>query len=213
MGRRRKKNIKAVDTYAFLVDGETEVWYLQMLKRNEKHLNINIEPKLPSKKSLLSQYDMVKILAKDYTRVFWLIDYDVIRKETQEAKPGTETKEHEFIRLRNKAQAIDNVAVIVNDPCLEFWLLLHFVTTSRFFGECNPVEKYLAKHMEGYEKTRKYYTKQDQDIYLRLKDKLAEAIERAERLGPYDEYDTERAVCEMGLLFNDEVIRKVVLGG
>ena len=114
-------------------------------------------------------------------------------------------------RKRKNVKAADTY--IVNGPCLEFWLLLHFVATSRFFGECNPVERDLAKYMEGYEKTRKYYTKQDQDIYLRLKAKLAEAVERAERLGPYDEYNTERAVCEMDLLFNDEVIRKVVLGG
>jgi len=213
MGRRRKKNVKAVDTYAFVVDGETEVWYLQMLKRNERRLAINIEPKLPIKKSLPDQYEVVEELARDYTKVFWLVDYDVIRKETQEAKPGTETKEQQFIRLRNKAQALGNVVVVVNDPCLEFWFLLHFVRTGRFFEACGSVQKDLQEYMEGYEKTRKYYTKQDQDIYLRLKDKLAEAVERAKRLGPYDEYNTERAVCEMDQLFNDEGIRKVVLGG
>jgi hypothetical protein len=162
MSRRGKSNIKARETYAVVVDGETEVWYLQMLKRNEKNLTINIEPKLPSKKSLPDQYEMVEILAKDYTKVFWLIDYDVIRKETQEAKPGKETKEQEFIRLRNKAQAIDNVAVIVNDPCLEFWFLLHLVETTRFYSQCSPVERDLTRRVEGYEKTKQYFTKQGQ---------------------------------------------------
>jgi hypothetical protein len=36
-----------VQTYSFVVDGETEIWYLQMLKRNERQLKLNIEPKLP----------------------------------------------------------------------------------------------------------------------------------------------------------------------
>lgn len=213
MSRRKKKNIKPRETYAIIVDGETEVWYLQMLKRNERHLAINIEPKLPIRKSLSDQYKMAETLATDYTKVFWVVDYDVIRKETREAQPGMETREQQFIRLRKTALAIPNVSVIVNDPCLEFWLLLHFVTTNRFFGECSSVEKQVAMNMEGYEKTRKFFTKQDQDIYLMLKDKLPEAIERAERLGPYDEYDTERAVCEMYQLFNDDSIHSVVTRG
>lgn len=213
MARRRKKNIKAKKTYAFVVDGETEFWYLQMLKRNERNLAISIEPQLLSKKTLADQYEMVQALAKDYTKVFWIVDYDVIRKETQEAKPGTETKEQQFIRLRNNAQELSNVVIIVNDPCLDFWLLLHFVTTTRFFGNCNPAERELGRHMDDYEKTKKYYTKNDQDIYLKLKDKLAEAVERAKGLGLYDEYDTARAVCEMDQFFNDEGIRNVILEG
>lgn len=214
MSRRRKRIInKARDTYAFVVDGKTEFWYLQMLKRNERNLAISIEPQLPSKKSLADQYKLVKSLAEDYTKVFWIVDYDVIRKETREANRGTETSEQQFIRFRNSARALGNVFVIVNDPCLEFWLLLHFVTTTRFFGSCSPAERELGRHMDDYEKTEKYYTKQDQDIYLRLQGRLTQAIDRAERIGPFDEYDTERAVCEMDLLFNDEVIRKVVLGG
>jgi len=46
-----KKIIKSNPSYAVVVDGETEIWYLQMLKRNERSLNINLEPKLPQKKS------------------------------------------------------------------------------------------------------------------------------------------------------------------
>lgn len=214
MSRRRKRIInKARDTYAFVVDGKTEFWYLQMLKRNERDLAISIEPQLPSKKSLADQYKLVKSLAEDYTKVFWIVDYDVIRKETREAKRGTETSEQQFIRFRNSARALGNVFVIVNDPCLEFWLLLHFVTTTRFFGSCSPAERELGRHIDGYEKTEKYYTKQDQDIYLRLQGSLTQAVDRAERIGPFDEYDTERAVCEMDQLFNDEGIRKVILEG
>lgn len=145
MSRRRKRIInKARDTYAFVVDGKTEFWYLQMLKRNERDLAISIEPQLPSKKSLADQYKLVKSLAEDYTKVFWIVDYDVIRKETREAKRGTETSEQQFIRLRNSARALGNVFVIVNDPCLEFWLLLHFVPTTRFFGSCSPAERELV---------------------------------------------------------------------
>ena len=45
-------------TFAVVVDGDTEVWYLQMLKRNEKQLRIEIEPKLPQRKVLKSSMSL-----------------------------------------------------------------------------------------------------------------------------------------------------------
>lgn len=50
----RKIRRQVVPTFSFVVDGETEIWYLQMLKRNERQFKINIEPKLPQKKVLRS---------------------------------------------------------------------------------------------------------------------------------------------------------------
>lgn len=60
MARRRKRKIQGGKTYAFVVDGQTEVWYLQMLKRNERELKIDIKPELPNKKSLEEQYRLVE---------------------------------------------------------------------------------------------------------------------------------------------------------
>lgn len=49
--RKSRKIVKhSVPTFAFVVDGETEIWYLYMLKRNEQPLKINIKPELPQKK-------------------------------------------------------------------------------------------------------------------------------------------------------------------
>ncbi|GAA5220840.1 RloB family protein [Membranihabitans marinus] len=201
MGRQRSKiKMKVSNTFAFVVDGDTEVWYLQMLKRNERELNINIEPKLPSKKSIPDQFKMVKDLAADYTKVFWIVDYDVIVKETREAKKGVETSEQLFIKLKEKAEKLDNVIVIVNNPCIEFWFLLHFEKTSKLYSDCNSAEKQLKKHLTDYEKTRKYFTKQDNDIYLKLKNKLSDAKVNSKSL-KFDKYNTSKAICEMNSLF------------
>lgn len=200
--------MKGSNTFAFVVDGDTEVWYLQMFKRNERELNINIEPKLPSKKSIPEQFKMVKELATDYTKVFWVVDYDVIAKETREAKKGVETSEQLFIKLKEKAEKLDNVIVIVNNPCIEFWFLLHFERTSKLFTDCNSAEKQLKKHLTDYEKTRKYFTKQDNDIYLKLKHKLSDAKVNSKNL-KFDKYNTNKAICEMNSLFEIRDIQKV----
>ena len=206
---RPKIKIKGSNTFAFVVDGDTEVWYLQMLKRNERNLSLNIEPKLPSKKSISEQFKMVKDLAEVYTKVFWIVDYDVIAKETREAKKGTETSEQLFVRLKEKAEKIENVVVIVNNPCIEFWFLLHFEKTTKLFTDCNSAEKQLKKYIADYEKTRKYFTRQDNDIYLKLKDHLKDARENSKKL-KFNKYNTNKAICEMNSFFKISDIDKVI---
>ena len=89
--------IKRKPTFAIVIDGETEFWYFQMLVRNEKDkLNVHVKPELPSKKALIDQFNLVKELATDYTKTFWIIDLDVILKETREAPKGTKTRIQEF---------------------------------------------------------------------------------------------------------------------
>ena len=209
MRKSKKIGIQASKAFAFVVDGDTEVWYLQMLKRNERTLNINIEPKLPTKKSISDQYKMVEELAVDYTKVFWIVDYDVIIKETREAKKGTETSEQLFIRLKEKVEKNENVIVIVNNPCIEFWFLLHFEKTTKLFTDCNSAEKQLKKHITDYEKTRKYFTKQDNDIYLKLKENVQVATQNSKGL-KFRKANTNKAICEMNLFFKISEIDKVI---
>lgn len=209
MRNRLKIKLKGSKTFALVVDGDTEVWYLQMLMRNERDLKINIEPKLPSKKSIIEQFIMVEGLAQNYTKVFWIVDYDVIAKETREAKKGTETSEQLFIRLKDKAEKLENVIVIVNNPCIEFWFLLHFERTTKFFSDCNSAEKQLKKHIGDYEKTRKYFTKQDNDIYLKLKEHLTDAQENSKKL-KFNKCDTNKAICEMNSFFKISDINKFI---
>ena len=51
MRKIRKIKIKVNPNFAIIVDGDTEVWYFQMLKRNERKINVSIEPKISKKKS------------------------------------------------------------------------------------------------------------------------------------------------------------------
>ncbi len=205
MRKARKNRIKARPNFALVVDGDTEVWYFQMLKRNERTLAVNIEPKIPQKKSVLEQYELVKSLSEDYKTVFWIIDFDTIVKETREAKRGKETPLQEFLKYRKVLKKdYENVTIIVNNPCLEFWILLHFEKISKYFIDCASAEKQLKKYLKDYEKTRKYYTKQENDIYLRLKPNMKKAFSNASNLGLFDEYDSEKAICEMNLFYKND---------
>lgn len=199
--------IKRKPSFAIVIDGETEFWYFQMLVRNEKDkLNVHVKPELPSKKALIDQFNLVKELAKDYPKTFWIIDLDVILKETREAQKGAKTRIQEFNEYINiiRKDYSDNVVVIVNNPCLEFWMLLHYETTSKYYDTCLSAEKQLKKHLPDYQKTEKYFTKQDNDIYLRLKPNLNEALKNSKKLGSFNINESTNAMAEMRMFFEDD---------
>jgi hypothetical protein len=83
MRKRHKYSSPKKITYAIIVDGETEIWYFQMLKRNEPSLQVNIEPKIPQNKRLSEQYEKVCELSEDFSKVFWIIDLDVVISENK----------------------------------------------------------------------------------------------------------------------------------
>jgi len=143
--------------------------------------------------------------------VFWIIDFDVIKNESLKAKKGTKTSLQEFKAYYDEInKSLENVIVIINNPCLEYWILLHYETTSKYYETCVGVTKQLKKHLPDYNKSQVFYTKQDNDIYLRLKSLLSKAITNAERLEKFDFNNPDSGKSEMQLFFNTEQIKMII---
>ena len=209
--RKPKKIIhKTNPSFALVVDGETEVWYLQMLKRNERDIRVSIKPEIPNKKSVEEQYNLVCDLSgKEFTKVFWVLDLDTVIKEENESPKGKKSPLKIFDEYRNDLfKNYPNVVVIVNNPCIEFWFLLHFEKTSKYFNTCSGAETQLKKHLKNYEKTQKFFTKQNDDIYLKLKPNLKTGIANSIALGNFDNENPKLAMCEMELLFKSDELKK-----
>ena len=202
MRRIRQVPILVKPSFAIVVDGETEVWYFQMLKRNERSINVSIEPKIPQRKKLFEQFETVIELSEDYTKVFWVIDLDVILKETKEAKAGKETPFETFLGYKKLIdESYPNIKIIINSPCLEFWFLLHFEQNKDVFKNCNDSTLLLKQHLIGYKKKLKYFTKQGDDIYLKLKPNLENALHNANSLVLFDTKNPYKGLSEMQLFF------------
>lgn len=211
--RQSRRRISARrSTIAFVVEGETEMWYLQMLKKNEEReggIRINIKPEIPQKKKLKDQYELVCDLAKEHKVVFWILDFDIILKEAREHVKDGISPLDEFLDYRKfLIKEYDNVRIIVNNPCFEYWLLLHFVRTQRKYTSCLGAIKQLEKKLLGYEKTELYFKKKNNDIYLKLKPYLKDAIENAVAFGGFNVDEPERAMCEMNELFMIEELKR-----
>ncbi len=201
----KKVPLKGKPKYAVVVDGECEFWYIQMLKRHEKLISVDLKPEIPQKKKLSEQYSKVIELTKDYDKVYWVVDFDVINKETQDAKKGTKTALQEFKEYYDniKKGSKDIAVVIINNPCFEYWILLHFETTSKFYHSYDELIKQLKKHLDDYEKSQRYFTKQNKDIYLRLLPRLPIAISNTEKLKHFDLDSPNSGISQMHHLFEN----------
>lgn len=194
-------------TYAFVGDGETELWYLQMLKKNEKSLTVTIKPELPQKKNIDDQFGYVLDLSKIHDKVFWIVDTDVVIRETKLFK-GPKDKslaavlKQKYLQIQTDESLRGKVVFVANTPCLEYWILLHVVQTSRYYDTCEKVIGEIKKHepLRDYAKSQKYY-QQANDIYKRLKPYLSTAKVNAERTGAFDPDNLERGLSEMGKIF------------
>lgn len=138
-----------------------------------------------------------------------IVDLDTVIKEDNEAPKGKKSPLKVFDDYRTEiSKNYKNVVVLVNNPCLEFWFLLHFEKTSKYYDTCAAAETQLKKHLEGYEKTQRFFTKQNDDIYLKLKPSLKTAIQNSVVLGNFDNKNPKKAMCEMELLFQAKEIKE-----
>jgi len=205
MARRKSKFRRIREKYSIIVDGKCEKWYFQLLKKHENLQSVDIVPELPSRRKLKDVFSLVVGKIKEgYDKVIWVLDFDVLVKEDGETrKRGKKGKIQEFKECVDRLRKHKNVFVLVNTPCLEFWYLLHFRRTGRYFGNCDKVIKCLKKVelLSDYEKSERYYKKASSDIYEKLKPFQNAAIKNAESLGDFDFNDCQRAKAEIYKVF------------
>jgi hypothetical protein len=163
----------------------------------------------PNRKSIEEQYKLVVDLSgREYSKVFWIVNLDTIIKESRETPNGRRSPLQTFIYYRSILKRdFKNVIVITNNPCLEYWFLLHFEKITKLFDTCSKAEVQLKKHISDYEKTQKYFTKQDNDIYLKLRPRIKTDIGNSNRFGQFDLEEPNKAICEMHLLFSRDEIK------
>ena len=197
-----------------VVDGQTEQWYFRMIARNHPNLGVRVKPELAVKAPLEKQFLHVQgLIGEGYDKVFWVVDLDVILKETRQKNesnqrnPTKKPKEltiDEFQRYYSQLKEAHSskVEIIVNNPCLEFWLLLHYSIPTDVFSNSGNATDAIISHLPDYEKTRDYYTKQGNDMYLRLKSMLPRAMENAQSLGDFNITNPEANKSGMPLFFH-----------
>ena len=206
---RKSKKRNFMNVIVIIVDGKDEKWYIEKVKEHYPGKSIKtmkITPELYEKKKVgeLFAYAKQKV-GEDYNKVILILDKDNILKDNSEyerfktyyanyqnVKYGT-SKEYEWM---------SKLLLILNTPCLEFWYLLHFGKTTKFYSDFEGLKSDLRKctNFRDYEKSETYY-KKSPDIFNRLGG--VEGVDKAcanAHAFSLEEAKT-RGVSELNLLF------------
>ncbi|WP_289289010.1 RloB family protein [uncultured Muribaculum sp.] len=169
---KRESNI----TISVIVDGKDEKWYVEKVKENYPCPNlksIRIDPQLPQKKKIKELFSLAKTKVNEgYSHVILLIDFDEPNKNPNEFNAFNDlySKYQNALNNGKSKDWMTKITVIVNNPCLEYWYLLHFRNTTKFYSKFDPdLKNDLRKiaDLSDYEKSEDYYNKKP-DIYSRL---------------------------------------------
>lgn len=200
---------KGNTTIAVIVDGKDEKWYMEKVKKHYpctalKH--ISIKPELPTKKKVNELFDLAKTkVEEENSMVLLIIDLDEILKDKTELN-NFKNQYTKYLNVQRGKPVrtygwMKKLNVIVNNPCLEYWYLLHFSPTRKFYTNYTKLKKDLRKivQLSTYEKTSEYYNSTP-DIYKRLEPWLGTARSNA---SSFDVAQcTTQGCSEMGTVFD-----------
>lgn len=176
---RKIKPRSFANTIVVIVDGETEKWYFEKVKEHypKKCLReMMVKPELAKERKRVDELfglaeDKVKM---GYSQTILVLDMDTILKDKGELQKFR-TYYRNYFNTKNGTLAgkrygwMKNMLLIINTPCLEFWFLLHFRNTNKFYRDFDELKYDLKKipELQDYEKSEEYF-KRHPDIYLRL---------------------------------------------
>ncbi len=170
MGREIKKR-SAKEAIAIIVDGQTEKWYLAKVKDNYPCTalkTVKVKPELPEYKRIQDLFDLAKNkLDEEYTFVILIVDLDEPRNDSSELAKFNDLYGKYLLAKKDKLSGkqkdkyawMKNILVIVNNPCFEYWHLLHFGKTNKSYKNYKSLLPDLKKkpNFANYDKTDSFY--------------------------------------------------------
>ena len=180
MARQFKKR-PSQESIALVVDGKDEKWYMAKVKEHYPCAalkNVKIKPELPSHKKVQDLFDLAKAkLDEGYSYVILIFDLDEPLKDAGEMSKFNELYQKYLLAKDDKLSGqqikkygwMKNMLLVVNNPCLEYWYLLHFNKTSKHYADFAALYPDLKKipALANYSKKEDYYNNHP-DIYERL---------------------------------------------
>lgn len=165
---------------AIIGEGETEWFYFDSLRITCRY-PFKVAPDFPQHSDLKHILKLVEsyLNKQQYDFIVCLFDMDRLLQQPSEMRLYTNAK-----KKYGAKKYAGRVMFIETNPCTEFWFLLHFLPNV----VCRQYESYeqllpeLQKHMPGYEKTKRYFTKTNLYKYLTEHGDLERAVQNSEKL-------------------------------
>jgi hypothetical protein len=167
------KNPKQPKLDVYVVgEGITEQYYFTHLKKLY-NLKYKIQPRFFGNTSIREIDELVRQLVSADMFVICVFDLDTSEREKSEKE-----RLYKFISCYKDN---DNVIICTSLPSIEYWFLIHYKDTNKYFNTSKEVERELIKHIKNYEKTKKFLEKEKWVKDLCSNNKLQIAIARAKK--------------------------------
>lgn len=188
MARRIKERKLKNPTITIIGEGATERYYFTHLKRLCGYSYV-CKPRNFTEQTFDEMQKQIERVLADNGIAVCVFDADVTR-----TRPAEKAK---FEDMRRKYA--DNPAVILCDsmPSIEFWFLLHYLNTNRYFATSDDVIDVLHRYMPNFSKHQSFLSKEAWVSELLNDDKMRQAAIRAEGLKEGESY------TNLHILFNE----------
>lgn len=151
MARARKERDLKRSRITVIGEGLTERWYFELL-RTVKGYRYDCKPRFFANQSYEEMMKLIDWTLLNGGIAICVCDADITRYNEERAKKLQEMK-----ALYAKT---DRVFICDSMPSIEFWFLIHYMNTSKYFKNVDAVIKVLKKFIPSYEKTGSFLKKQ-----------------------------------------------------
>lgn len=172
---------------AIIGEGETEWFYFESLRVACRY-PFKVAPDFPQHSDIPHMAKLAEDYVKrEYDYVVCLVDMDRLLHLPKEM--------HAYQRIRK--QSSKQIIWIETNPCTEFWFLLHFLPqlAVRHYETYNDLLPELQRYMPGYEKTARYFRKNNLYRYLTENGDLQRAIGYSQELSRMSEATPEDRIA------------------
>lgn len=172
---------------AIIGEGETEWFYFESLRIACRY-PFKVAPDFPQHSDIPHMAKLAEDYVKrEYDYVVCLVDMDRLLQLPKEMQT--------YKRIRK--QSSKSIIWIETNPCTEFWFLLHFLPqlSVKHYESYETLLPELQRYMPGYEKTARYFRKNNLYRYLTQNGDLQRAMEYAEELSRLSEATPEDRIA------------------
>lgn len=178
MARRIKERELKNPTITIIGEGATERYYFTHLKRLRGY-NYVCKPRNFTEQTFDEMQKQIDRVLADNGIAVCVFDADVTR-----TRPAEKIKYDDMCR-----KYANNPSVILCDsmPSMEFWFLLHFLNTNRYFATSDDVITMLRRFIPDFSKHQSFLSKETWVESLICDNHLETAIDNANTLGIHGE--------------------------
>lgn len=174
MARKIKQRNLKPPTITIIGEGATEKFYFTHLKRLNGY-NYICKPRNFTDQSLEEIDRQIERVIADEGIAVCVFDADVSRINPAEKR--------KLENMRRKYADNQDVILCESMPSIEFWFLLHYLNTNRYFATSTDVITFLHRYMPSFSKQQSFLSKESWETELLKDNKLSSAINNATSIG------------------------------